>query len=205
MKNRTVGEMCKAYEQLMQQLRSCGLTIRKHILDKEASGDYLQAIKKTRQRVPKSTTKHAQEKCRGKSNKHLQKTILAGVDQTFPLHLWDHLLLQAESTLNMMWPTNIAPMVFAYTYMYGQHDYNKMPMAPMGCAALIHVKPNIRKTWDCNVIDGYYLGKSQEQYRCYKVWVKQTQSIRVKDMTFFKHQYITMPTCTKADAIMAVV
>ena len=102
------------------------------------------------------------------------KAILAGIDQTFLMHLWDYLLLQAESTLNMMQPTNIAPMVSTYAYMYGQHDYNKIPMAPMGCTALIHIKSDIRKTWDSNVIDGYYLGTLQEHYRCYMVWVKQT-------------------------------
>ena len=94
-------------------------------------------------------------------------------------------------------------MVSAYTYMYGQHNYNKMPLALMGCAALIHVKPDIRKTWDSNAIDGYHLGKLQEHYRCFKVWVKQTQSIQVMDTAYFKHQNITMPTQTKADAMMA--
>ena len=69
---------------------------------------------------------------------------------------------------------NIAPMVSACAYMYGQHDYNKIPMAPMGCAALINLKPDIRKTWDSNAINGYYLGTLQECYKCYKVWVKQT-------------------------------
>ena len=34
----------------------------------------------------------------------------------------------------------------AYAYMHGQHGYNKMPMASMGCAALIHLKPNTRQT-----------------------------------------------------------
>ena len=119
------------------------------------------------------------------------------------MHLWDHLLPQAENTLNMIQPTNIAPMVSAYAYMYGQYDYNKMPMALMGWAALIHIKPNTRKTWDVNAINGYYLGTLQEHCWCYKVWVKQTRSIQVMDMAYFKHQCITMPTYTKADEIMA--
>ena len=122
------------------------------------------------------------------------KAILAGVDQTFPMNLWNHLLLQAESTFNMMLQTNVAPMMSAYAFMYEQHDYNKTPMTAMGCTALIHIKSDIRKTWDGNAIDGYYLGTSQEHYRCYKVWVKQTWSVRAMDMANFKHQYITMPT-----------
>ena len=105
----------------------------------------------------------------------------------------------------MMQQTNIAFILSAYAYMYGQHNYNKMPIPPMGCTALIHIKPNIRKTWDSNKIDRYYIGTFQEHYMCYKLWVKQTRSIQVMDMAYFKHQYITMPTYTKADAIMATV
>ena len=46
MKNKTAGEMSKAYKQFMQWPRSCGIIIRKHILNNKASGDYLQALKK---------------------------------------------------------------------------------------------------------------------------------------------------------------
>ena len=60
------------YKHLMQLLRSCGIMIEKHILDNEASGDYLQAIKK-----------HAQEKCSWKSNKHLQKSFQGNLGRSW--------------------------------------------------------------------------------------------------------------------------
>ena len=132
---------------------------------------------KTEHRIPKSTTKHAQEKCSRKAIgtfKNYLKSILAGVDRTFPMHLWDQLLPQAESTLNIMWQTKIAPTMSAYAYIYGQQNYNKMPMAPMGCTALIHIKPDTRITWDSNATDGYYLGTLHRHYHCYKLWIKQT-------------------------------
>ena len=44
------------------------------------------------------------------------KAILE-VDNTFPIHFWYQLLTQAEHTLNIMKPTNIAPTVSAYAYM----------------------------------------------------------------------------------------
>ena len=44
----------------------------------------------------------------------------------------------------------------------------------MGCTALIYLKPNTRKTWDSNAIEGYYLGTLQEDYQCYKVNTKHT-------------------------------
>ena len=68
-----------------------------------------------------------------------------------------------------MHQTNIAPTVYTYAYMYGQHDYNKMQIASMGCTALIHLKTDSRKTWDTNATEGYYLGTLQENYQYYEV------------------------------------
>ena len=35
------------------------------------------------------------------------------------------------------------------------------------------------------------------------MWIEQTWSIQVTDTVYFKHQYITRPTYTKADAIVS--
>ena len=70
----------------------------------------------------------------------------------------------AEGMLNMMGPTNIAPTVSAYVYMCGQHNFNKMPLAPMGFAVLLHNKPDIQKTWSTHAINGFYIETSQKHY-----------------------------------------
>ena len=77
-----------------------------------------------------------------------------------------------------------------------------MPLAPIGCVVLLHNKPETRRTWDDHVIEGYY-NKTSREHWCYKIWFKNTRSIEVADTIFFKHQYITVPTITKADAIVA--
>ena len=43
---------------------------------------------------------------------------------------------------------------------------------------------------------------SKEHYRCHKVWVKDTRSVRVGNAVFFKHKYLTMPTLTNADTLV---
>ena len=133
------------------------------------------------------------------------KAILVGMGKTFSMHIWDWLLPQAESTLNMLRPTNIAPKISAYAYIYWQHDFNKMPLAPIGYAVLVYNKPLARKRWDDHEIDGYYIKMSWEHYRCYKICSKNMRSTWVADMAVFKHQYITVPTVSKADAIVSVV
>ena len=127
---------------------------------------------------------------------------LVEINQNFSIHLWDRLLPQAESTLRMWRTTNIAPWILVYPYMYGHHNFNRMPLAPLRCTVLLHNKPAIRKTWENHTSEGYYIEMSREHYRCYKIWSTKIRSTQVADTVFFKHHYITMPTVSKADKIV---
>ncbi len=73
--------------------------------------------------------------------------ILCGTDTSFPLYLWCRLLPQAEHTLNMLWKSCTTPTISAYAYLWGQHNYNTNPFAPLGCKVQAHVTPTICKTW----------------------------------------------------------
>jgi hypothetical protein len=44
MRNRIECEIISAYEQIMKRMRKANLTIKKHILDNEASANYKEAI-----------------------------------------------------------------------------------------------------------------------------------------------------------------
>jgi hypothetical protein len=64
-----------------------------------------------------------------------------GCDESFPSREWHRLLPQVEMTLNMLRPANVRPTVSAHTYLYGLHDYNKMPLGPLGCKVQCFVDP----------------------------------------------------------------
>ncbi|KAL7477704.1 hypothetical protein ACHAW6_003497 [Cyclotella cf. meneghiniana] len=68
-------------------------------------------------------------------------SILASTAKSFPLSLWDHLLLQTEITLNPLRQSNATPTFSAYAHLCGPFDYNKMPLAPMGCEVQVDKKP----------------------------------------------------------------
>ena len=68
------------------------------------------------------------------------------------------------------------------------------------CAMLMHNKLEVRKSWDGHTINGFDIAISSEHYRCFKIWVKEKQSIRLLNAVLYKHQYITMPEITKADS-----
>jgi hypothetical protein len=129
------------------------------------------------------------------------KAVLAGVDDTFLMRLWDRLLPQTILTLNLLRQSNAVPTVSAWQYVKGNFDYNKTPLAPMGCAVQLHQSNEIRTTWAMKTIDGWYLQSSLEHYRCHVIYVKQTKSERISDTVFFKTKYLTQPTLTPADVI----
>jgi hypothetical protein len=127
---------------------------------------------------------------------------MAEVSDDFPIHQWDELMPQIVLTLNLLRQSNVAPNVSAYAYHHGPFDYNRMPLAPMGCAVQFHIKPKRRRTWGEHSSDGWYLRTSPEHYRCHVVFVKATRSKRISDTVFFKHKFIMQPTVTPADALI---
>ena len=128
--------------------------------------------------------------------------ILCSADTLFLLNLWDLLLRQAEHTFNMLRPSCMTPTVSSYTYLWGQHDYNPNPFAPLGCKVESHLVPGIRETWAPHTASGYYVGTSWEHYRCHKVYIIDTRHTNMCSSLFFKHKYLTMPSLTPADALI---
>ena len=96
----------------------------------------------------------------------------------------------------------MTPTVSAYAFLWGQHDYNANPYAPLGCKVEAYLYPDIRETWATHTASGYYLGNSKEHYRCHQIYISDTRHTRVCDTVFFKHKYLTMPTITLADALI---
>ena len=205
MKNRSAGSMIKAYLALWARLTATGV-IRPttHLMDNEASAELKAEIKKncTIQLVPPDNhQRNLAERAIQMFKCHF-KSVLAGVDDSFPMRLWDKFLPQTTLTLNLLRQSNVAPTVSAYQYVHGSFDYNKTPLAPLGCTVQLFESSTRRGTWAEHSTDGWYIGASMEHYRCHKIYVKKTSSERISDTVFFKHKYITKPTVTPVDTII---
>jgi hypothetical protein len=61
-------------------------------------------------------------------------SILAGIDDKFPLSFWCHLLEPIELTLNLLRQSRVAPKMSAFAHAHSTHDYMQKPFAPIGCA-----------------------------------------------------------------------
>jgi len=134
MKNRTSGEMIRAYQALINHLHAANIIPEQHILDNECSEVFKATIKgnnMTYQLVPPHDHR------RNRAEKAIQifkdhfVAVLCGANKEFPLTLWDLRLPQAKATLNMLQPSWMMPTISAYTYVWGQHDYNANPFAPL--------------------------------------------------------------------------
>jgi hypothetical protein len=205
MKNRIAGEMIRAYQALLDRLQTAGVMPKRHILDNKYSEEFKATIRKNKMTFqlvpPHDHWRNITEKAIQTFKVHFI-SILCGTDITFPLHLWCRLLRQSEHALNMLRRARITPMVSVYAYLWGQHDYNANPFAPLGCNVEAHVTPEVRETWAPHTMSGYYIGNAEEHYRCHKIYISDTKSECICKTVFFKHKYLTMPMITPAEAIL---
>jgi hypothetical protein len=145
MKDQTEGSLIKSYLILWARITaSKSVWPKTHVLDNEASEAFKNEIKKNYkiQLVPPDNHRRNLAERAIQTFKNHFKSVLAGVDDSFPMKLWDKLLPQVILTLNLLRQSNVAPTISVYAYVNGPFDYNAMPLAPMGCAAQIYESTN---------------------------------------------------------------
>jgi len=132
-------------------MKAAGLGIKKQILDNKCSAAMKACIQvngMTYEFVPPGQHRHNQaERAIQTFTSHFI-SILAGIDDKFPLSLSCHLLKPTELTLNLLRQSQVAPNVSAFVHIHGNHDYMRKPFAPISCAIHTHVKPDNRLSWD---------------------------------------------------------
>jgi hypothetical protein len=194
MRSRLKEEMIRAYEKIINRIKAAGLGVRKHTLDNEALDAFKQYIRQQQiqfELVPTGNHRHNQAERAIQTFKAHFISILAGVDDKFPLSLWCHLLEPTELTLNLLCQSKVAPKISAFAHVYSPHDYTKKPFAPLGCAIQAHVKPEDQRTWDTQSDAGFSLSTSMQHHQCFQVYITKTRATRISNTVFFKHQYIT--------------
>ena len=192
LKSKSAIEHHKALSKVYSFLKDRGIHPKIHVMDNECS-DLVKKILKynhlTLQLVPPNVHRtNAAEKAIGTFKDHFI-TGLATVHPEFPLHLWCRLIPLAETTLNLLRPSNINPRLSAYEILNGIFDYNRTPLAPPGTKVIVHTPPDKRRTWDSHGEDGWYLGMAPEHYRCHRVYITKTRSERIaRSVKFLPHK-----------------
>ena len=144
LKRRKDSEVTQAYHVLVMQLKRAGIVPRKHVIDNEVS-DAIKEVVRDKYKMEMELVPPRCHRCNAaevavRNFKDNFLKFLAGIAEDFSLNLWDRLLPQTELTLNLLHQSNATPTVSVYVHLSGPFDYNKMPLALMGCAAQIHEK-----------------------------------------------------------------
>jgi hypothetical protein len=205
MKYRSTSEWFKAYDHIHQELTAKGFKPKLQTLDNEASAalkHFFTANDVEYQLVPPHChRRNAAERAIRTFKEHFV-VGLSSVDPTFPLHLWDRLLPQAEITLNLLRTSRLHPQLSAAAHFHGLVDYNKTSFAPPGCKIIAHEKPGKRRTWAPHGQHGYSLGPAMHHYRCQNFYILATASERIVDtLEFFQHNY-QMPRLSYTDILI---
>ena len=163
MRNRTSGEMVKAYQTLVDRLKERGFKPKLRILDNECLTEFKEAIARNgmdHQLVSPNDHHRNNAKKSLQTFKHHFVAILCGIDVTFPVQRWCRILRQAEHQLNLLRKSRVNLKVSNFGILYGQHNYDANPFPPPGSAVQMHVIPGNRKTWEAHTKAGFYLGNS---------------------------------------------
>jgi hypothetical protein len=164
-----------------------------HILDNECTQDLKNAFLSQRiafQRVPPHEHRvNAAERAIRTFKNHFIATLCT-IDSKFPLTEWDRLLPQTVLTLNLLRSSRIHPSLSAHASLYGNFDFNKTPIAPVGTRVVAHLTPDQRTTFAPHGKLGWYIGPSLEHYRCYKCYFEDTHRERdLLKVDFFPQKF----------------
>jgi hypothetical protein len=133
MKSWSNSERLKAYDTIHQERTVKGFKPKLQTLDNEASAalkNFFTANDVDCQLVPPHChRRNAAERAIRTFKEHFVAGLFS-VDPTFPLHLWDRLLPQAEITLNLLRTSRLHPQLSAAAHFHGLVDYNKTAFAP---------------------------------------------------------------------------
>jgi hypothetical protein len=205
MKSRSASEWDKAYDSVHQELTVKGFKPKLQTLDNEAFAalkNFFTEHDIAYQLVPPHCHRRNSAERASRTFKEHFVSGLSSVDPSFPLHLWDRLLPQAEITLNLLRTLRLHPQLSAAAHFHGLVDYNKTAFAPPRCKITAHEKPGKRRTWAPHGQHGYSLGPVMHHYRCQNVYISTMASERIVDtLEFFPHNY-QMPQLSSTDRLL---
>ncbi len=157
----------EGYQKQFELLKSKDHKIKVNVMDYQASCQIKQFLTKNKcnillikphnQRV--NAAKHAVQ-----TFKDHFISALATMDSEFPLQLWDQVTPQVKNTLNLLHRSRINPPKSAYEALHGPYDWNRFPLAPLGCKAVIYELPGHGDSCGSRGRDGWYLGPSIDHY-----------------------------------------
>jgi hypothetical protein len=123
-------------------------------------------------------------------------SALATTNRNFPLQLWDRLTPQVQDTLNMMHASCVNPTILANEALNRPYDWNRYPLAPLGCRAVVYKDGDTRALWASRGVDAWYLSPLRDHYHCGLYYITETRAYRILGLTELFPQHCQLPDMT---------
>jgi hypothetical protein len=104
---------------------------------------------------------------------------------------------QVETTLNLLRALRVDPTKSAYEVLNGPYDWNRYPLAPLGCKAGVYKDGNTRGSWASRGVDAFYSGPAKDHYRCDIYYVPETRAYQISGSTELFPQHCQLPSLTQ--------
>lgn len=125
MKSRSDAEMLRVYRKCYSNLERRGIKPSINVMDNEASSVVKTWLTNNGIEYQLATVDNHRTNIAERCIKMAKHHIIAGLattDAEFPIQQWNHLIPQAQHTLNMLRPSRINPKISAFTFLEGQHN-----------------------------------------------------------------------------------
>ncbi len=210
MPSRSNKSFIDAYRRGMNFFWRAGFKPNIERMDNEISTEVLALLRKTFDITPELVPPHNHRTLRAERALQTFKnhfiSTLASCDPNMPLELWEHLLPQVETTLNLMRASAMNPTISAYEHLRGPYDANRYPMIPLGMRVLVYEQAKTqRASWAAHGVPGYYLGPSPLHYRTFRTWVVATRSERITDTLSWHPVAVHMPGSNPSEVVAAAI
>ena len=193
LKMRQSKEITNTYTKCYAKLAKTLTTPKLYVLDNECSTDLklatIQNNAKYELVLPHQHRRNAAEKAIRTLKNHLLSG-LATYDNQFPIREWDCLQPQCELTLNLLRNSCINPKLSSWAILNGNHDFNRVQVAPPGAKIVIHNKPTQQKSWQFHGTEGWYIGPAFEHYRCLQCYLPVTRMEIISDTVRLIPSYV---------------
>jgi hypothetical protein len=91
---------------------------------------------------------------------------------------------------------HVNPSKSAYEILHGPYDWNRYPLAPLGCKAVVYKDGDTRGSWASHGVNAFYLGPAKDHYRCGNYYIPETQAYRISRSTELFPQHCQLPSMT---------
>ncbi len=147
----------EAYKTRFEELKLKGCKAKLNVMDNQATKHIKKFLTKNECKLqlvePQNHRVNAAERAI-QTFKDAFIAALAMTDNNFPLHLWDKITPQVQDMLNMMRASRVNPTISAYETLNGPYDWNRYPLAPLGCKAVVYEDGDSRGSWASRGVEG---------------------------------------------------